>query len=119
MFMGGMTGAPFDILADTLRGTKGIVMEMYPQPQKVHAAMEKLVPVMIGAGVEAADASGGLMVFMALHKGDDAFMSDTQYETFYWPTFRRVIMGLIEAGTGAYLFAEGKYTNRLHTIKDF
>jgi uroporphyrinogen-III decarboxylase len=118
MFMGGMTGAPYDILADTLRGTKGIVMDMYRQPDKVQAAMEKLAPVMINAGVEAADASGGLMVFMALHKGDDTFMSDAQYETFYWPTFRRVILGLIEAGTVPYLFAEGRYTNRLKTIKD-
>ncbi len=118
MFMGGMTGAPFDILADTLRGTRGIFMDIYRQPQKVHAAMEKLVKVMIDSGVEAANATGGLMVFMALHKGDDTFMSDKQYETYYWPTFRKVIIGLIEAGLVPYLFAEGKYTNRLKTIKD-
>jgi uroporphyrinogen-III decarboxylase len=117
-FMGGMAAAPFDILADTLRGTHGIVMDMYRRPEKVHAAMEKLVPVMIDSGVEASDASGGLMVFMALHKGDDTFMSDAQYETFYWPTFRKVILGIIEAGMVPYLFAEGKYTNRLKTIKD-
>ena len=117
-FMGGMTGAPFDILADTLRGTKGIIMDMYRQPDKVHAAMEKLVTVMIDAGVQASGGAGGLMVFMALHKGDDAFMSDKQYEAFYWPTFRKVIMGLIEAGMVPYLFAEGKYTSRLKTIKD-
>lgn len=117
-FMGGFTGAPFDILADTLRGTKGIVMDMYRQPEKVHAAMERLVPLMINAGVQASSGSRGVMVFFALHKGDDAFMSDKQYETFYWPTFRKVIMGIIEAGMVPYLFAEGSYNNRLKTIKD-
>ncbi len=117
-FMGGFTGAPFDILADTLRGTKGIVMDMYRQPQKVHAAMERLVPLMIDAGVQASGGAAGTMVFFALHKGDDSFMSDKQYETFYWPTFRKVIMGVIEAGMVPYLFAEGSYNNRLKTIKD-
>jgi hypothetical protein len=118
VFMGGFTGAPFDVLADTLRGTKGIVMDMYRRPEKVHAAMEKLVKVQIDNGVAAAEASGGLMVFFALHKGDDSFMSDAQYEEFYWPTFRRVIMGIVEAGLIPYLFAEGRYNNRLKTIKD-
>jgi len=117
-FMGGFTGAPYDILADTLRGTKGIVMDMYRQPEKVHAAMERLVPLMIDAGVQASGGGSGLMVFFALHKGDDSFMSDKQYETFYWPTFRKVIMGVIEAGMVPYLFAEGSYNNRLKTIKD-
>jgi uroporphyrinogen-III decarboxylase len=116
-FMGGFTGAPYDILADTLRGTKGIVMDMYRQPEKVHAAMERLVPLMINAGVHASWPRG-VVVFFALHKGDDAFMSDKQYETFYWPTFRKVIMGVIEAGMVPYLFAEGSYNNRLKTIKD-
>ncbi len=31
---GGQSHAPFDILADTLRGTKGIIMDMYRQPDK-------------------------------------------------------------------------------------
>ena len=117
-FRGGFTGAPFDILADTLRGTKGIVMDMYRQPDTVHAAMERLVPLMINAGIAAGATGSGLMVFFALHKGDDAFMSDKQYEIFYWPTFRKVIMGIIEAGMVPYLFAEGKYNNRLKTIQD-
>ncbi|MFA5308692.1 MAG: uroporphyrinogen decarboxylase family protein [Dehalococcoidales bacterium] len=115
---GGMSHAPFDILGDTLRGTKGIVMDMYRQPEKVLAAMEKLVPVLIDTGVAAADASGGVMVMFPLHKGDDTFMSDEQYRTFYWPAFRKVILGIIEAGLVPYLFAEGKYTNRLSIIRD-
>jgi hypothetical protein len=118
MFMGGFTGAPFDILADTLRGTRGIFIDMYRRPKKLHAAMEKLVKVQIDNGVQAAEQTGGFMVFFALHKGDDTFMSDAQYEEFYWPTFRRVILGIVEAGLIPYLFAEGKYTNRLKTIKD-
>ncbi len=115
---GGQSHAPFDILADTLRGTRGIIMDMYRQQDKLLKAMEILTPINIEIGRQMANASGIPIVFFALHKGDDMFMSDKQYETFYWPTFRRVIMGIIEEGFVPYLFAEGKYTNRLKTIKD-
>jgi uroporphyrinogen-III decarboxylase len=58
------------------------------------------------------------VVFFALHKGDETFMSNAQYEKFYWPTFREVILGLIEDGATPLLFAEGRYDNRLEIIKD-
>jgi uroporphyrinogen-III decarboxylase len=115
---GGQAHAPFDILADTLRGTKGIVMDMYRQPEKIIEAMEMLTPINIEIGRRTSDASGRPMVFFALHKGDDTFMSDKQYEKFYWPAFRKVIMGLIEEGCVPMLFAEGRYNNRLDIIKD-
>lgn len=115
---GGQSHAPFDILADTLRGTRGIVMDMYRQPEKLLEAMDMLTPINIDCGLQMANASGRPIVFFALHKGDDTFMSDKQYEKFYWPTFRKVIMGLIEEGCVPMLFAEGKYNNRLEIIKD-
>jgi len=115
---GGQAHAPFDILADTLRGTRGIIMDMYRQPGKILEAMEILTPINIEIGTQMADASGKPMVFFALHKGDDTFMSDKQFEKFYWPTFRKVIMGLIEEGCVPMLFAEGRYNNRLEIIKD-
>ncbi len=115
---GGQSHAPFDILADTLRGTRGIATDMYRQPEKVLAAMDKLTPINIECGIRTATMSGRPIVFFALHKGDDTFMSDKQYERFYWPTFRKVILGLVEEGLVPYLFAEGRYTNRLEIIKD-
>lgn len=115
---GGQAHAPFDILADTLRGTKGIIMDMFRQPQNVLAAMEKVTPMNVACGLEGASMTGVPIVFFALHKGDDTFMSNQQYEKFYWPTFRKVILGLIEEGVVPMLFAEGRYDNRLEIIKD-
>ena len=117
-FFGGQSHAPFDILADTLRGTKGIIVDMYRQPDKLLEAVEMLTPINIDCGLQMANASGIPFVFFALHKGDDTFMSDKQYEKFYWPTFRKVIMGLIDEGCVPMLFAEGKYNNRLEIVKD-
>jgi hypothetical protein len=115
---GGQSHAPFDILADTLRGTKGIFKDLYKQPEKILAAMDKIIQMNIDCGMEGVYRSGRPIVFFALHKGDDTFMSNKQYEQFYWPTFRKVILGLIDHGVVPLLFAEGKYDNRLEIIKD-
>ena len=40
-FFGGQSHAPFDILADTLRGTKGIILDMYRQPEKLLKAIRE------------------------------------------------------------------------------
>ena len=72
----------------------------------------------IAVGLEGVNMSGRPIVFFALHKGDDTFMSVKQYEKFYWPTFQKVILGLVEEGAVPLLFAEGSYNNRLEIIKD-
>jgi len=115
---GGMAGAPFDLIADSLRGTRGAVMDMYRQPEKLHETMEKLTPMAIKSAVAMADASECPVTFMPLHKGDETFMSGKQFETFYWPTFRKVLLGIINEGIVPYPFAEGRYGARLEIIKD-
>jgi uroporphyrinogen-III decarboxylase len=119
MFGGGpMAGAPFDHLADTLRGTRGIIMDMYRQPQKIHEAMEFWLNMMIDTSIKNFPMTNCPMIMMPLHKGDDTFMSDKQFETFYWPTLRKLFMALIEEGLVPMPFAEGRYTNRLKQIAD-
>jgi uroporphyrinogen-III decarboxylase len=115
---GGFSGAPFDMIGDMLRGTAGVMMDMYRRPDKLVEAMERLVPMVIKEAVGHADKSGCPVIMMPLHKGMDNFMSATQYETFYWPTFRRVLMGIINEGCVPMPFAEGLYNNRLEVIKD-
>ena len=114
---GGMSGAPFDQIGDFLRGTQGVMMDMFQRPEKLHEAMERLVPIMIEEAVNGADASGCPIIFMPLHKGTGGFMSNRQFETFYWPTFRKVLIGLINEGLVPMPFAEGDYEPRLEIIK--
>jgi hypothetical protein len=115
---GGILKAPFDIIGDTLRGTQGILTDMFRRPQKLLEALDRITPLTIKSAVASVNAAGGRFVFIPLHKGDDTFMSAKQYQTFYWPTFRRLIMGLVEEGIVPVLFAEGRYNRRLETIKD-
>ena len=73
---------------------------------------------MIKYGVAACKAAGHIIPFIPLHKGADGFMSDEQFKTFYWPTLRKLIIGLIDAGMVPQLFAEGGYNQRLEVICD-
>ncbi|UCH43506.1 MAG: hypothetical protein JSW16_02890, partial [Dehalococcoidales bacterium] len=50
--------------------------------------------------------------------GADGFLSDEQFKTFYWPTLRKVIMGLIDEGVVPFIWAEGGYNSRLEIIRD-
>lgn len=115
-FIGGACKAPFDTLGDTLRGTRAIMLDKFRQPQKVLAAMERLVPLAIYSGARAASNSGVPIVFMPLHKGADGFMSDKDFRTFYWPTLKAVIVGLVKEGCVPFLFVEGGYNQRLDVI---
>jgi hypothetical protein len=115
---GGMSGAPFDMLTDMLRGTVGIFMDMYRQPEKIHEAMEHLVPIVIEQAVQSADNSLAPVVVMPLHKGERSFMSPKQFEEFYWPSFKKVLLGIIEEGLVPMPFAEGNYIPRLEVIQD-
>lgn len=115
---GGFTKAPFDIIGDTLRGTRGIMLDRYRRPEKVLEACERLVPIAIQMAVETATGQDNPFVFIPLHKGADSFMSRDDFRTFYWPTFKAVILGLVEQGLVPYQLVEGAYNKRLDIIRD-
>jgi hypothetical protein len=117
-FSGGFTKAPFDVIGDSLRGTKGIMLDMFRCPDELKEACERLTPIMVKCGVAACRASGHIMPFIPLHKGADGFMSDEMFQTFYWPTLRKLIIGLVNEGLVPVLFAEGAYNQRLEVISD-
>ncbi len=117
-FFGGGTKAPFDTIGDTLRGTKGMMMDLYRQPDKLLKALGVMLPLMIKMGASAAKMNGNPIVFIPLHKGADGFLSDEQFKTFYWPTLRKLIIGLVDEGCVPFPWAEGGYNSRLKVIRD-
>jgi hypothetical protein len=116
---GGAAKAPFDAIGDTLRGTRGMMLDMYRHPDEMIEACRRFVPIMIEMGVSAVNQTGVPLVFMPLHKGADGFMSNAQFAKFYWPTLKAVMLGLVEEGCIPVMFAEGSYEQRLEIIADF
>ena len=115
--VGGGAKAPFDVIADTMRGSRSMMLDMYRDSAKILKAVERLTPLQIKKGVSGVNVSGNPLVFMPLHKGADGFMSDDQFRELYWPSLKAVILGLIEQGCIPYLFAEGGYNSRLEYLK--
>jgi uroporphyrinogen-III decarboxylase len=118
-FMGGIAKAPFDTLGDTLRGTKGIMMDMYRRPDKVLEAMEVIADMTIERVITGANMTKGLTAMFPLHKGADGWMNEKQFETFYWPSLKKVLDAVIEQGIQPVLFAEGSFNTRLESINEF
>jgi Uroporphyrinogen decarboxylase (URO-D) len=116
--MAGFGKAPYDIMADTLRGTKGIMIDRFRRPEKILEASERLVPILTEWGVRQAERSDAPLITFVLHKGADSFMSDADFKTFYWPGLKAVMKGLIAEGIVPFMFAEGAYNKRLDVIGD-
>lgn len=116
---GGQAKAPFDVLGDTLRGTKGIMMDMYRRPGKILAAMDIIADLQIEASLAAINQNRGLMVHFPLHKGADGWMSEKQFDTLYWPSLKKVIDALVREGVLVLLFAEGAFDSRLGKVDQF
>ena len=70
--MSGFGKAPYDILADTLRGTRGIMIDRFRQPEKILEACERLVPVAIEWGVRQAERADAPFIVFVLHREQTA-----------------------------------------------
>jgi hypothetical protein len=111
----GFGAAPFDVVGDSLRGTRGIMTDLYRNPDKIIAACEKVAALTPVMEVPLGDTP---LIIMPLHKGSDGFMSREQYGKFYWPTFKQVMLDMIDEGLIPTPFAEGEYNGRLDFITE-
>jgi hypothetical protein len=110
--------APYDVIADFLRGTRGIMVDMFECPDTLLEAIDMLTPMVIKLGMQNAETDICPVIFIPLHKGADTFMSTKQFEKFYWPGLRKLIVGLYEEGFVPFPLAEASYNNRLEVIAD-
>lgn len=116
--LGSYGWAPFDCIGDHFRGTTGIMLDMYERPDKLLALMDKVTPAIIGTAVMLVQQTGIPRCFIPLHKGLDGFMSPQQFDTFYWPSLKQVILALIDQNIVPLVLWEGDCTSRLETIAD-
>ena len=110
--------APFDGIANSRRGTVGLMLDIYRSKDIILEMLEKLTQMTISQISRLTFVGGSPIVFMGLHRGADGFMSEQQFTTFYWPYLKRVVLALIQNGFVPCLFAEGGYNSRLEIVKD-
>jgi uroporphyrinogen-III decarboxylase len=110
--------APFDLISDMLRGMRGLMLDMYRQPKKVLAAIDKITLMMIEQISSSSRSNVSPIVFITLHRGSDGFMSPKQFSTFYWPSLKELMLALIDKGLIPCPFFEGDYTSRLEYLTE-
>ncbi len=110
--------APFDFLSDTLRGMRGIFLDMLKRPEKLLAAEEKVARFQLEFALSYARQTGTNRVFFPLHRGSDGFMSLAQFERFYWPQLKAMWLALIEHGITPVVFFEGVWDQRLSYLAE-
>lgn len=115
---GGIGNAPFDTIADQLRGMRGAMLDMFRCPDKLLAACDKILEWRIAQATPANPKTRGnpKRQGMPLHRGSDGFMSIKQFEKFYWPTLKKAILKNIELGYVAAPFWEGIWNDRLEYL---
>jgi hypothetical protein len=116
---GGFAKAPFDTLGDTLRGTSAIMKDMFRRPEKVLKALDVLADLQISTVLKSPNIERLTTVMYPLHKGADGWMSQKQFDTFYWPSLKKVMNAFINEGLIQVMFAEGGFNTRLAHIDEF
>lgn len=110
----GLMLAPFDMLADGLRGLRGIMIDVHRRPEKIMEACEALIPELVSGVLAVADPLRRVPIFMPLHRGCYPFLSPKQFDELYWPPLKKAVQMLIDAGYTVRAYLEGDWGPNWH-----
>jgi uroporphyrinogen-III decarboxylase len=105
--------APFDLIADNLRGVTNTVLDARRRPDKLKKACEALVEPIVNYALQS-KRKNAEFVFIPLHMNE--YLSPTLYKELYWPTLKEVIVRLFDNGMRSLVFFEGHHEQHLETI---
>lgn len=116
--LAGILKAPFDILADKLRGYVGLTMDMFTQPDWVLKACEALAPHLYHVALTTADPNHQVPIGFWMHRGCVPFVTPEQFESHYRPTLRPIIEELWRQGHQVLFYAEGNWDQHLERFAE-
>ncbi|HUW18180.1 MAG TPA: uroporphyrinogen decarboxylase family protein [Sedimentisphaerales bacterium] len=114
----GILKAPFDILADKLRGYIGLTMDLFERPEKVLAACEALMPHLTHVALSGADPEKNVPIGLWMHRGCVPFVSRKHFENLYWPTLKPIIEEIWSHGHQVLFYAEGNWDAHLESFTE-
>ena len=92
---------------------RGVFTDIRRCPDKLLAAEEKVIPIILEAALSACRRNHATYAFVPLHRGSDGFMSLEVFERFYWPQFKQMILAVIAEGITPFVLWEGTWDQRL------
>lgn len=118
-YLQGAAMPPFDVISHSLRGMSGTMMDMFRQPAKLEEMCEFILKKTLERPAPPPNEYGNTRMFMTNTRGDDTFLSMKQFQRFYWPTFKKLVLGLVKKGLTPCIFFEGNFTSRLEYLLEF
>jgi hypothetical protein len=109
-------GAPFDAVSDWIRGMPGAMTDMYRFPDKLHRVVDERLQATLAMLDSVPVFTKPARALMPLHRGSDGFMSLKQFEEFYWPPLKAIMLKMIEKGITPCPFLEGTWDQRLEYL---
>ncbi len=110
--------APYDAIADFFRGATGMMKDLYRRPDKVLQVLDKMATFIIRDTLAMAKQTDNPLVFIPIHWAPDAFMSQKQFERFWWPSYHRLVTALIDANLVPMTMWEADCTKRLPFLRE-
>jgi hypothetical protein len=110
--------SPYDLLGDYFRGATGMMKDLFRKKDKLLEMLDKASVFLTRQTLNWAKGADHPIVFIPVHWAPDAFMSQKQFELFWWPSFRKMLIGLIEGGVIPMPLWEADCSKRLEVIRD-
>jgi hypothetical protein len=115
---GGVGGAPFDTVSSFLRGMRGSMLDMYRQPEKLLRLCDMILEQRITRSKPADTKKQHRpnRIGVPLWRGDKCFMSQKQFDKFYWPGLKKALQANIDLGYVPIPFFEAEFGDRLECL---
>jgi len=113
---------PFSDFSNNFRTYRGVVLDMFRQPEKLKAALNKILEYRIATARPAVKKEGQLAIGASgePHRVSDEFMSKKQFEEFVWPYWKRSIEATLNLGYDTvWMFCEGRRDRQLEYFTGF
>ncbi|MFZ7133562.1 MAG: uroporphyrinogen decarboxylase family protein [Eubacteriales bacterium] len=109
--------APFDFIADLLRGFTGVSMDVRRDPARLLAAVEATTPLMYRLAKILNPNPGTVpSIFMPLHM--PSYLRTKDFEKLYWPSFKKIVCDLVNDGYTIQIFFEKNWTRYYEYLQE-
>jgi uroporphyrinogen-III decarboxylase len=114
---GAATSPPYEYFCGG-RSMQKFIFDLHRIPDKVQAAMDAIMPDIIGQAIGIARASGVAGVWVGGWRSASALISPKLWDRFAWPYFVKIVYALVEAGLTPVLHWDQDWTRDLGRLRE-
>lgn len=109
IIIGGQAQTGFELLA-LGRTLNNFFIDLYRHPEKVIETMDAIAPDVLGMCLTNSERTGIKRVFIGGTRGSNTFISQEQFDKFYFPYLKQLVDDLVEKGLNPMLHFDTDWT---------